>query len=798
MKYNLVTVVWGAEYTDLFVNVIMPSMLTPGNLYAFDKKPGNLYRIYTTVEDSKKIVESDAFKKISGILATDIVEIENKDFTEKYRVMSECHKKAIKAAETENAAIIFIAPDAIFSEGSISKMLSLAESGKRAVMIAGIRVAKDTFLPEFTRQFSANGIAKPATARQLIKLSLAHLHPISKSLMWEAERFHNAPSHIYFEVPGEGIVACCFHLLPALVNPVRTNLQFQTIDGNYIRGACPDPDDMYIVSDSDEVLSVEMSSLAMKSDCGKTGANAFKVAIFAKYAADPYNRLFVRHKIRLHTDDISPKWAGIEEYSDKNIDRIFYWLKFEPILFSPRIMLLKTKAMVKNILKFFENILRRAEVNRTVFFGVIARVWSIMAGPITALLIAVKFTPDLQGYYYTFWNLLALQAFAELGLGTVITQFASHEWSRLKMDATGRLSGDADAFSRLVSLARIMFRWYVCAGAILAAGLMVGGYFFFSRSMQTGIMWAQPWFVLCLLVGINLCLVPVWSLLEGCNQVLNVYAYRFFQGLFTSIAVWLAILCGSGLWTVSVSILATIIGAVIFLRLKYPNFLKSVLFSPISGSKMNWHGEIFPMQWRMALSSISGYFVFSLFTPILFKFHGPVIAGQMGMTWSVVGFMATIPGAWIVPKAPYFGMLIARKDYSELDRVFNKLMKVFAVNTVILAVLIWCFVYLLNILKLPIANRLIAPMPTAIFLLAQVMIMLSVPLSVYLRAHKKEPLLFVSILTGILVGTFTIVLGKLYSVIGIAVGYLLATSMVLPIVVVIWLRCRVEWHGEGA
>ncbi|MDD5428965.1 MAG: hypothetical protein PHI58_07035 [Candidatus Omnitrophica bacterium] len=796
MKYNLVTVVWGAEYTDLFVNVVMPSILTPGNLYALDKNPRSLYRIFTTEEDSEKITASDAFKKISGMMDTDVVMIENKDFTEKYTVMSECHKKAIRSAGLDSAAIIFVAPDAIFSEGAISRMVSLAESGKRAVMIAGIRVSKDTFLPEFTRQFSADGVMMPATARQLTKLSMAHLHPISKSLMWDSGEFHNAPSHIYFEVPGEGLIARCFHLLPVLVNPARTNLRFETIDGNYIRGACPNPDDMYIVSDSDELMSIEMSSLSMKPDAGRAGANAFKIAVFAKYAADPYNRIFARQKIRLHSGDISPKWAVVEEYSDRSIDKVFYWLKFEPFLFSPRRILWKAKTAGKNVFRFFEKLLKRAEVNRTVFFGVMARVWAIMAGPVTALLIAVKFTPDLQGYYYTFWNLLALQAFAELGLGTVITQFASHEWSKLKMDAAGRLSGDEGALSRLVSLARIMFRWYFCAGFILAAGLMAGGYLFFSRSAQTGVEWSSPWFVLCMLVGINLFLIPVWALLEGCNQVLNVYAYRFFQGLFTSVSVWLAIFLGAGLWTVSVSILATIIGAMIFLRLKYRGFLKSVLFSRVSGSKMNWRGEIFPMQWRMALSSVSGYFVFSLFTPTLFKFHGPVVAGQMGMTWSVVGFMATIPGAWIVPKAPYFGMLIARKDYAELDTVFGRLMKVFLVNTVILAVSIWFFVYILNVLKLPIAGRLISPMPTAIFLLAQVLMMSSVPLSVYLRAHKKEPLLFVSILTGILVGTFTIVLGKLYSVTGIAAGYLLATSIVVPIVAMTWVRCRAEWHSE--
>lgn len=66
-------------------------------------------------------------------------------------------------------------------------------------------------------------------------------------------------------------------------------------------------------------------------------------------------------------------------------------------------------------------------MDRAVFYGFLTRIWGIAAAPVTALLIAGKFTPQIQGYYYTFTNLLSLQIFVELGLGTVIIQFASHE-----------------------------------------------------------------------------------------------------------------------------------------------------------------------------------------------------------------------------------------------------------------------------------------------------------------------------------------------------------------------------------
>jgi hypothetical protein len=453
--------------------------------------------------------------------------------------------------------------------------------------------------------------------------------------------------------------------------------------------------------------------------------------------------------------------------------------------------------MIKRLFVFLGQWLRRIEVNRAVFFGIMGRLWSAIASPIIILFIALRFTPFLQGYYYTFWSLLALQVFVEMGLGTVTIQFASHEWSKLRLDQDGYVVGEKEALSRLISLAHMMVKWYICGGVIATIGLSVGGYFFFSRSAEAiNIAWFFPWLILCALTGVNICLIPMWSILEGCNQVANIYTYRFFLGLLNSFAVCLAILLGAGLWAVSVSVLVTVTCSLLFFGIKYGNFFKSIIFTNIPGMRMKWRKEIFPMQWRMAGSFISGYFAFSLFVPVLFKFHGPVVAGQMGMTWSVIGFMGTIPSAWLIPKVPQFGMLIAQKDYKELDRVFYRITRIFVVVTLILAVSVWCLVYLLNILKLPIASRLISPVPTAIFLLAQVVIMFSTPLSVYLRAHKKEPLFFVSVITGFLIGLSTIMLGKPYSVMGIAVGYFLATLIILPVVVITWFRCREQWHNK--
>lgn len=80
--------------------------------------------------------------------------------------------------------------------------------------------------------------------------------------------------------------------------------------------------------------------------------------------------------------------------------------------------------------------------------------------------------------------------------------------------------------------------------------------------------------------------------------------------------------------------------------------------------------EIFPFQWKIAISWLSSYFIFQLLNPVLFAYKGPVVAGQMGITLTIFGGLSAISMTWITTKVPAFSMLVAKKEYNELDKIF--------------------------------------------------------------------------------------------------------------------------------
>jgi hypothetical protein len=440
---------------------------------------------------------------------------------------------------------------------------------------------------------------------------------------------------------------------------------------------------------------------------------------------------------------------------------------------------------------------RRLGLDRAVSFAVLGKLWGMGAGLLTALLVATYFTPEVQGYYYTFLSVLALQVFAELGLGTVISTYASHEWSNLSLNREGRIEGDPEALSRLHSLARFAWRWYLVAAVLVAVILMVGGAIFFAAKGWGDVnLWRGPWFLLCLVTGVNLACLPVWALLEGCNQVTAVYAYRLFQAVISSLVAWLAIAGGAGLWVSGLVGLSVAIVFVFTVWRRYHALATQLFGEPPKASVLNWRTDILPMQWRISVSWVSGYFAFAFFTPVLFHFHGAVVAGQMGMTWTLLSALTAVATAWVAPKTPVFGMLVAQKAYAELNRIFWSLLWSVVCITAAGALMVWGAVYAVNRMEHPYADRMLSPPATAYFLLGTLAQVMTLPMAAYLRAHKREPLLGVSVATGLATGGMILWLGGGDSVAAIGRGYMVVMVLAALSVCWVWRRSRVAWHSE--
>jgi O-antigen/teichoic acid export membrane protein len=440
------------------------------------------------------------------------------------------------------------------------------------------------------------------------------------------------------------------------------------------------------------------------------------------------------------------------------------------------------------------SLLRRFEVNRAVIYSVITQGWSAILGPATMLVIAWRLNQVEQGYYYTFSSILALQVFVELGLVTVIVQVASHEWAFLSRDTNGRISGDIRALSRLASLLRFAIKWYIVSGMLAFIGLSIGGYIFFHTKTESGVVWQWPWFALCGIASLSLMMSPVFSIIEGCNQVASIYSFRFVQGIANSLTIIVCILLGLGLFALAVAALVRFIFGLIFIAWKHLNFLQQLATCNIN-EQIKWKAEVWPFQWRIGISWLAGYFIFALFTPIMFYYHGAKVAGQMGMALTLVAAVEGLASAWINTRTPQFGMYIARKQYAELDSLFRRLLSVTMSIAGTCALGVFGLIYGLQVARSPFADRILPLLPFTILLSQKVLNLAVVAMAVYIRAHKSEPLMLQSLISAVLVGSSTWILGGYYGPTGAAIGFLSITLLWgIPSCYYVFQRQRLEYH----
>ena len=116
------------------------------------------------------------------------------------------------------------------------------------------------------------------------------------------------------------------------------------------------------------------------------------------------------------------------------------------------------------------------------------------------------------------------------------------------------------------------------------------------------------------------------------------------------------------------------------------------------------------------------------------------------------------------------------------------------------AAAIWVMVLGLNRTAIPqvqhLAGRLLLPLPMGLFLLAIVVLQAAQCQVAYLRAHKKEPIVVLSMVCCVTTGLLVWSLGRTYGPAGAGAGYLGMAFVTLIWMTVIWQRCGKQWHGE--
>jgi len=411
-------------------------------------------------------------------------------------------------------------------------------------------------------------------------------------------------------------------------------------------------------------------------------------------------------------------------------------------------------------------------IDRAVGFTVMARGWTIVSGALTILLIARFLSPTEQGYYYTFSSLVALQSVFELGFSVVILQLAAHECSKLKIEPSGEIIGDKATHSRLASVLQKVVRWYSAAALLMATTLVIAGFEFFALHAQPThpVAWRLPWTCVVVAAIFTFQMDPVFSFLEGCGFVPQVAHMRFAQAVAGTTFAWTTLVVHRGLFAPAAIIFGQAGAGFVFLISKKRLLLPLLRYNP-GTEVVGWRAEIWPFQWRLAVSILFSYLIYPLFSPVLFAYRGAAEAGRMGMSLNIANSLGAFAQAWIYTKASPFGKMVARREFAVLDRLFFRTLMQSGAALVVGDAMVLIALNVAGLYFPRLGSRML---PVPLFALLMFSVFLNhivLAYGVYLRAHKREPLLLLVTIMATLTACSTLAGGRLWGAAGMTIGY---------------------------
>ncbi|QDV10764.1 hypothetical protein CA51_06180 [Rosistilla oblonga] len=425
-------------------------------------------------------------------------------------------------------------------------------------------------------------------------------------------------------------------------------------------------------------------------------------------------------------------------------------------------------------------IVERLQIDRSLAYVLASRIWQGLSGPITILFVVSFLSRDQQGVYYGVFSFVAIQAFFELGLLNILVGYAGHEAAGLESEADEERR--EQAARRMSELIRASNVWFAIASLLFAiVALAFGWYTLAKTELDSPVAWQLPFAIVVPCAALTVYFAPRMAILEGAGFRESIYRYRFFQAVSGSLAVWISLALGAGIWCLVAATATQTLWAWYISRFRFRDFFDRFTSLVQTATDFSWARDVVPAQWRMALISLLHHVTSQCFTIIVLLFHqNAADAGRLGMTLTVTGAIQMLALAWVQTKYPVAAALHGSGEREAAGTMWRRTA---AIST---SILIAGFaVFILLVVVLPAIDRrfearFILPSQIAILGVGCLASHLLAVQGFYVLARRIDPLL-ITVPGLVLAAAAVWAAGYVYSIQGIVVAYAICiTLVVLP------------------
>jgi hypothetical protein len=258
-------------------------------------------------------------------------------------------------------------------------------------------------------------------------------------------------------------------------------------------------------------------------------------------------------------------------------------------------------------------------------------------------------SPREQGTYYLFLSLLALKAFFDLGASAAIAQMTPHLKAPPDENGATRRIDPEFVFvaTRLIRLIATVFG--------IVCGVVGVAYLIWTGESQPHIL--VMWICTVAVTALGGSIEGHTQIVYGLGNVDEVSKMRL-VGVFIQYPVqWILLLAGASLFSFVASILAVFLWQLSFLRRRHPYVWEKS--RPPCARQSEIRAELAALVKRASLTYVSGFLVFQVQQPIIFKYLGPEESARLGFTNMIGATLIGLAAMWSVTSFPRYASKVA-------------------------------------------------------------------------------------------------------------------------------------------
>ena len=261
-QITLLMPVWGYQFIGRFLEFCLPTLLAPNNIPAISQAKPCRFILLSSVADEPIIRTHPAWQKLERHCICEIRSIDDLITHGNHTAtITLAFERALRQSgdAMRDTCFIFLMSDYLVADGSLKTVLRTIETGASAVLAGNFQIIAEDAAPLLRQCLDLESHEIVLSPRDLVRWSLAHLHPATVANIVNFGLTHNAHTNRLFWRVDENCLIGRFYLMhPIAILPETSDFVVgSSWDYSFVPELCPSGN-IAALTDSDDYLVVEL------------------------------------------------------------------------------------------------------------------------------------------------------------------------------------------------------------------------------------------------------------------------------------------------------------------------------------------------------------------------------------------------------------------------------------------------------------------------------------------------------------------------------------------------------------